>query len=235
MTVLDREPPPQAPAKRAPARGKGITSTIASAIGETVEGYEASAFFGLAVPKGTPAPVVQFLYEQIQAALRRGEQVTVWNRTAAKAEALGRIAEDRGEFDQSRRLHEEALALLQPETDPFWTASLRRDMGWASFLAGDPRGELVGQLPDPVAEPLPRLHGPAILVVGDRRRVGVALQPAMSERRVRVHGVPPRRVGPRRGAHRTTAAAVGARSDPEPHGTSPAVTGRGRGPGRRCR
>ena len=39
-------------------------------VGETVAGYEASAFFGLAVPKGTPAAIVERLNRDVNAALK---------------------------------------------------------------------------------------------------------------------------------------------------------------------
>lgn len=38
-------------------------------VGETIPGYEASQWYGIAVPKGTPAPVVELLNREINAAL----------------------------------------------------------------------------------------------------------------------------------------------------------------------
>ncbi len=38
-------------------------------VGETVPGYEASAFFGMGVPKGTPAEIIDKLNKEINAAL----------------------------------------------------------------------------------------------------------------------------------------------------------------------
>jgi tripartite-type tricarboxylate transporter receptor subunit TctC len=39
-------------------------------VGDTVKGYEASAFFGLGAPKGTPKEIVEVLNKQINAALK---------------------------------------------------------------------------------------------------------------------------------------------------------------------
>jgi tripartite-type tricarboxylate transporter receptor subunit TctC len=39
-------------------------------VGETVPGYEASAFFGMAVPKGTPSNIVERLNREVNAALK---------------------------------------------------------------------------------------------------------------------------------------------------------------------
>ena len=57
-------------------RALGVTSAQRSpalpdvpAVGETVPGYEASAWFGVAVPKGTPAAVVARLNREVNAAL----------------------------------------------------------------------------------------------------------------------------------------------------------------------
>ena len=38
-------------------------------VAETVPGYEASAFFGMARPKGTPADIIEKLNKEINAAL----------------------------------------------------------------------------------------------------------------------------------------------------------------------
>jgi len=57
-------------------RALGVTSAQRSpalpdipAVGETVPGYEASAWFGMAVPKGTPRAVVERLNHEVNAAL----------------------------------------------------------------------------------------------------------------------------------------------------------------------
>jgi len=57
-------------------RALGVTSAQRSpalpdvpAVGDTVPGYEASAWFGVAVPKGTPAAVVARLNKEVNAAL----------------------------------------------------------------------------------------------------------------------------------------------------------------------
>jgi tripartite-type tricarboxylate transporter receptor subunit TctC len=39
-------------------------------VGETVAGYEASAFFGMAVPKGTPTSIVERLNREVNNALK---------------------------------------------------------------------------------------------------------------------------------------------------------------------
>jgi tripartite-type tricarboxylate transporter receptor subunit TctC len=39
-------------------------------VSETVPGYEASAFFGMAVPKGTPAEIIEKLNKEINAGLQ---------------------------------------------------------------------------------------------------------------------------------------------------------------------
>jgi tripartite-type tricarboxylate transporter receptor subunit TctC len=46
------------------------TAPEVPAVAETVPGYEASAFFGLAVPKGTPANIVERLNREVNAALK---------------------------------------------------------------------------------------------------------------------------------------------------------------------
>ena len=38
-------------------------------VGDTVKGYEASAWFGIGVPKGTPADVIEKLNKTVNAAL----------------------------------------------------------------------------------------------------------------------------------------------------------------------
>ncbi len=38
-------------------------------VGETVKGYEASAWFGIGVPKGTPQPIIDKLNKEVNAVL----------------------------------------------------------------------------------------------------------------------------------------------------------------------
>jgi tripartite-type tricarboxylate transporter receptor subunit TctC len=51
-------------------------------VAETVPGYEASAFFGLVAPKGTPPEIVAMLNKEINAALKDAGMV-------AKLQQLG--------------------------------------------------------------------------------------------------------------------------------------------------
>jgi tripartite-type tricarboxylate transporter receptor subunit TctC len=44
-------------------------------VGETVQGYEASAWFGMGAPKGTPRPIIERLNREINAALKDPEMV----------------------------------------------------------------------------------------------------------------------------------------------------------------
>ena len=60
-------------------RALGVTSAQRSpalpdvpAVGEVVPGYEASAWFGVAVPKGTPRPVIDRINREVNAALADG-------------------------------------------------------------------------------------------------------------------------------------------------------------------
>lgn len=50
---------------------------------------------------------------------------------------LGHVAEDRGDYAQSLALHQEALDLLLPRSERFWTAIVLRHVGWLSFLCGN--------------------------------------------------------------------------------------------------
>ena len=59
-----------------PLRALGVTSAQRSSalpdvptVAETVPGYEASAWFGMAAPKGTPAAVIERLNREVNAAL----------------------------------------------------------------------------------------------------------------------------------------------------------------------
>jgi tripartite-type tricarboxylate transporter receptor subunit TctC len=74
--MFDNMPPSLPHIKAGKLRALGVTTAQRSqalpdvpAVGETVAGYEASAFFGLAVPKGTPANIVERLNREVNAAL----------------------------------------------------------------------------------------------------------------------------------------------------------------------
>jgi len=75
--MFDNMPPSLPHIKAGKLRALGVTTAQRSSalpdvptIAETVEGYEASAFFGLAVPKGTPAAIVERLNRDVNAALK---------------------------------------------------------------------------------------------------------------------------------------------------------------------
>ena len=75
--MFDNMPPSLPHIKAGKLRALGVTTAQRSqalpdvpAVGETVAGYEASAFFGLAVPKGTPANIVERLNREVNAALK---------------------------------------------------------------------------------------------------------------------------------------------------------------------
>jgi tripartite-type tricarboxylate transporter receptor subunit TctC len=75
--MFDNMPPSLPHIKAGKLRALGVTTAQRSSalpdvptVGETVAGYEASAFFGLAVPKGTPAAVVERLNREVNAALK---------------------------------------------------------------------------------------------------------------------------------------------------------------------
>ncbi|MBX9772904.1 MAG: tripartite tricarboxylate transporter substrate binding protein [Xanthobacteraceae bacterium] len=75
--MFDNLPPSLPHIKAGKLRALGVTTAQRSAalpdvptVGETVAGYEASAFFGLAVPKGTPAAIVERLNRDVNAALK---------------------------------------------------------------------------------------------------------------------------------------------------------------------
>jgi tripartite-type tricarboxylate transporter receptor subunit TctC len=75
--MFDNMPPSLPHIKAGKLRALGVTTAQRSsalpdvpAVGETVAGYEASAFFGLAVPKGTPAAIVERLNRDVNAALK---------------------------------------------------------------------------------------------------------------------------------------------------------------------
>jgi tripartite-type tricarboxylate transporter receptor subunit TctC len=75
--MFDNMPPSLPHIKAGKLRALGVTTAQRSSalpdvptVGETVAGYEASAFFGLAVPKGTPAAIVERLNREVNAALK---------------------------------------------------------------------------------------------------------------------------------------------------------------------
>src|SRR5262245_18961959 len=75
--MFDNMPPSLPHIKSGKLRALGVTTAQRSSVlpdvptvGETVEGYEASAFFGLAVPKGTPEAIVERLNRAVNAALK---------------------------------------------------------------------------------------------------------------------------------------------------------------------
>jgi tripartite-type tricarboxylate transporter receptor subunit TctC len=75
--MFDNMPPSLPHIKAGKLRALGVTTAQRSqalpdvpTVGETVAGYEASAFFGLAVPKGMPAAIVERLNREVSAALK---------------------------------------------------------------------------------------------------------------------------------------------------------------------
>ena len=76
QVMFDNMPPSLPHIRAGKLRALGVTTAQRSAalpdvptVAETVPGYEASAFFGMAVPKGTPAEVIEKLNKEINAAL----------------------------------------------------------------------------------------------------------------------------------------------------------------------
>jgi tripartite-type tricarboxylate transporter receptor subunit TctC len=76
QVMFDNMPPSLPHIRAGKLRALAVTTAMRSdalpdvpTVGETVAGYEASAFFGMAVPKGTPAEVVEKLNKEINAAL----------------------------------------------------------------------------------------------------------------------------------------------------------------------
>ena len=74
--MFDNMPPSLPHIRAGKLRALGVTTAQRSdalpdvpTVAETVPGYEASAFFGMAVPKGTPADVIEKLNKEINAAL----------------------------------------------------------------------------------------------------------------------------------------------------------------------
>jgi tripartite-type tricarboxylate transporter receptor subunit TctC len=89
--MFDNMPPSLPHIKAGKLRALGVTTAQRStalpdvpAVGETVVGYEASAFFGLAVPKGTPPAIVERLNRDVNAALKN-------QKVAARLADLGGI------------------------------------------------------------------------------------------------------------------------------------------------
>jgi tripartite-type tricarboxylate transporter receptor subunit TctC len=77
QVMFDNMPPSLPHIKAGKLRALGVTTAQRSAalpdvptVGETVAGYEASAFFGVAVPRNTPAAVVERLNRGVNAALK---------------------------------------------------------------------------------------------------------------------------------------------------------------------
>jgi tripartite-type tricarboxylate transporter receptor subunit TctC len=75
--MFDNMPPSLPHIQAGKLRALGVTTAQRSqalpdvpAVGETVPGYEASAFFGIAVPKGTPAAIVDRLNREVNNALK---------------------------------------------------------------------------------------------------------------------------------------------------------------------
>jgi tripartite-type tricarboxylate transporter receptor subunit TctC len=75
--MFDNMPPSLPHIKAGKLRALAVTTAQRSSalpdvptVAETVAGYEASAFFGLAVPKGTPAAIVERLNREVNAALK---------------------------------------------------------------------------------------------------------------------------------------------------------------------
>jgi len=75
--MFDNMPPSLPHIKAGKLRALGVTTAQRSqalpdvpAVAETVAGYEASAFFGVAVPKGTPANIIERLNREVNAALK---------------------------------------------------------------------------------------------------------------------------------------------------------------------
>ena len=76
QVMFDNMPPSLPHIRAGKLRALGVTTAMRSdalpdvpTVGETVAGYEASAFFGMAVPKGTPPEVIEKLNKEINAAL----------------------------------------------------------------------------------------------------------------------------------------------------------------------
>ena len=81
-------------------RALGVTTAARSdalpdvpAVGETVPGYEASVFYGISAPKGTPPEAIEVLNKAITAALGRPEDESAHRRARrhADADVAGRI------------------------------------------------------------------------------------------------------------------------------------------------
>ena len=91
QVTFDNMPSSIAHIKAGKLRALGVTTEKRNsqlpdvpAIGETVPGYEASAFFGFGVPHGTPKEIVDFLNKHINEALKDKEML-------AKLEQLGGV------------------------------------------------------------------------------------------------------------------------------------------------
>lgn len=89
--MFDNLPPSMQHIKAGTLRPLGVTTAQRSpelpdvpTVAETVPGYEASAFFGLSVPKGTPREVIDLINREVNLALKDGEVLS-------KLKALGGI------------------------------------------------------------------------------------------------------------------------------------------------
>ena len=76
QVMFDNMPPSLPHIRAGKLRALGVTTAMRSdalpdvpTVGETVAGYEASAFFGVGVPKGTPPEIIEKLNKEINAAL----------------------------------------------------------------------------------------------------------------------------------------------------------------------
>ncbi|RKE67467.1 tripartite-type tricarboxylate transporter receptor subunit TctC [Pseudorhodoplanes sinuspersici] len=75
--MFDNLPPSMQHIKAGTLRPLGVTTATRSAelpdlptVAETVPGYEASAFFGLSVPKGTPRDIIELINKEVNLALK---------------------------------------------------------------------------------------------------------------------------------------------------------------------
>jgi len=74
--IFDNMPPSLPHIRAGTLRALAVTTAVRSealpevpTVAETVPGYEASAFYGIGVPKGTPAAIIESLNKEVQAAL----------------------------------------------------------------------------------------------------------------------------------------------------------------------
>src|SRR5438105_10472383 len=74
--IFDNMPPSLPHIRAGKLRALAVTTAVRSdalpdvpTVAETVPGYEASAFYGIGVPKGTPAAIIERLNREVQGAL----------------------------------------------------------------------------------------------------------------------------------------------------------------------